>query len=61
MRLVRALYGQNQKSGGIFSEHTSCQFLCFHCPSLQVDVGPPRPENFEKSLLYRETTAKMAQ
>ena len=60
MSLVRALYGQNQKSGGIFSEHTSCQFLCFHCPSLQVEYALPKPENFEKSLPYRETRAKMA-
>ena len=60
MRLVRALYGQNKKSEGIFSENTSCQFSYFNGSSLQVECGTLKPQNFEKSLSSRETTAKMA-
>ena len=52
--------GKIKKSEGIFSEHTSCQFLYFNGSSLQVEWGTLKPQNFEKSLSSRETTAKMA-
>ena len=43
----------------VFAEKP-CQFLPFNGFSLQIEYVLPKPQNFEKSLLQRETTAKMA-